>query len=1016
MILAALLVAAAAYSAEPDLRLELVRHSLTGTHYRYRQYIDDLPVAGGEVTVTIANDGQRRETRNLGVPVRAQTDAGTIARLSTSVADSWVNVDGVARRASRLETSDGPLRTIRYLDPFTGEILREEQLFSRAKPARVFDPNPVTRLNDPNLQDRSDSDSAVPDAAYSDVEIDGIDTAVVRIVDTQNPAVPPADTSAPLTFRRSDSGFEDVNAVFHIEQSQKYLQSLGYNGPRAIASYPIEVDTHAASGADDSFFVASSVTGRGSIFFGEGGTDDAEDSDLVVHEYAHAIHEWIAPGTFLGATSSEARAISEGLGDYWALSASYAAAIASGRDPFCIADWDARCWEDPSSERCAYPAGSDCLRRVDGTKTTADFISTGIPGSEHLNGEIWSSALREIFVGLVARNGIERGRRISDTIVVESLFGTPPNPSFAGVATQMIAIDRYVNSGASGDLICAAMLARGILTTCGLPRGEWTLVQSEARGVAIPDDTLTGVELSTFVNDARAIESVAVSVNIKHPRRGELRLVLIAPDGTEVTLQNGSLDRSPDIVATYGRDAAPVDALSVLRGRSARGEWRLRVVDRAFLDVGTVLSWSLLIQFAGEEALSERPSNALRQIVPAVAHNPGANGTFFQTDVRLFNRTSLDETATLLFTPASTDGRSIFGAVKVSVPSGHVVALDDIVHSLFGTAGSGQLEILGNVLATSRTYTLSGSGTLGQSMKAASSELAVSIGDAPQIISRLENTPAFRSNVGFAETAGAPGTIRVRFAGGEELVPIPAFGHVQIAASGRGRFSADVSVVEGNAAVLAYGSIVDNRSGDSMTIPAARPSSTTLVRFAPATSAAGANGSFWRTTVWAAGGPVDVSYQDSATLRLEAGEVIEDVVATRFLQGGSRGVLRAVIPAGSLIGSRTWSANAGEYVPFGPASAGTRDLVGIESNARFRTNIGLIAAEPSRVRVILYDSAGVELDRSERAVGAGALDQFAVTTPVVNGRARIEVLEGSVYAYGSVVDQVTGDPSHLEAL
>ena len=45
-----------------DLRLELVRESLTGTHYRYRQYIAGEPVVGGEVEVTVRPDGSREES------------------------------------------------------------------------------------------------------------------------------------------------------------------------------------------------------------------------------------------------------------------------------------------------------------------------------------------------------------------------------------------------------------------------------------------------------------------------------------------------------------------------------------------------------------------------------------------------------------------------------------------------------------------------------------------------------------------------------------------------------------------------------------------------------------------------------------------------------------------------------------------------------------------------------------------------------------------------------------------
>ena len=60
-MLLSLLIAAATMS--PELRLEVVRESLTGTHYRYRQYIDGSAVVGGEVNVTVRPDGRREEIR-----------------------------------------------------------------------------------------------------------------------------------------------------------------------------------------------------------------------------------------------------------------------------------------------------------------------------------------------------------------------------------------------------------------------------------------------------------------------------------------------------------------------------------------------------------------------------------------------------------------------------------------------------------------------------------------------------------------------------------------------------------------------------------------------------------------------------------------------------------------------------------------------------------------------------------------------------------------------------------------
>ncbi|PYQ48507.1 MAG: hypothetical protein DMF59_15795 [Acidobacteria bacterium] len=430
----------------------------------------------------------------------------------------------------------------------------------------MFDPNPVAKLNRPDLQDQADAASAVPDAAYSTVELLDLPASGplagpnVQIVDTQLPRTAHADASQSLMFDRSQPQFEEVNTYFHIDRSQRYLQSLGYTGARRIVGYAIPVDPHAANGTDNSFFVTD-TPGTGALFFGDGGTDDAEDPDIMLHEFGHAIQESIAPGAFGGSSSSESRALGEGFGDYWSFSSTYEQTIVSGRDPFCIGDWDARCWLDDASQACGYPSGADCLRRVDGTKTMANFIVSDTPGTEHKNGEIWSSALREIFMKV--------GKRTADTLVLEGTFGAPIGPTFTLMAQKLLAADGALNGGANSGVICSAMTARGILSSVdctSAPRGELTFFQSPEHGV-----TGTNIASTIAITDSRAIQNLNVNVAVA----GDAQITLIGPDGTRAKLQS----------------------LDSFRGRSAAGMWTLSVISTAPV---TLTSWSLVIVSAGD--------------------------------------------------------------------------------------------------------------------------------------------------------------------------------------------------------------------------------------------------------------------------------------------------------------------------------------------------------------------------------------------------------------------------------
>ncbi|HJT16987.1 MAG TPA: hypothetical protein VJ853_06360, partial [Thermoanaerobaculia bacterium] len=381
----ALLLSMSAVAFADDLRVDYTRESLTGTHIHYQQYIDGIPVIGGERIETIWRDGRRTFSETLAKPASSR-----IAALSATAPMAgdlvYLNVNGEAKLVSRVVVEEQPHRKYaNYYDAATGALVRSDPLFwSSQSQGRVFAANPVAQLNRPDLQDQNDSAAAVPAPAYSIVNLPDLAPAGllsgpnVRIVDNESPFTNHADASRPLLFDRSQQPFEEVNAYYHIDRSARYLQSLGFTGTRRIVPYAIPVDPHAANGTDNSFFVIDSP-GTGTLYFGDGGTDDAEDPDIMLHEFGHAIQESIAPGAFGGTSSSQSRAMGEGFGDYWSFSENYGTTV-SGRDPFCLGDWDARCANDDPSQLCGYPAGADCLRRVDSTKTMADFVPADIAG------------------------------------------------------------------------------------------------------------------------------------------------------------------------------------------------------------------------------------------------------------------------------------------------------------------------------------------------------------------------------------------------------------------------------------------------------------------------------------------------------------------------------------------------------------------------------------------------------------------------------------------------------------
>ncbi|MDH2444579.1 M36 family metallopeptidase [Amnibacterium sp. CER49] len=313
--------------------------------------------------------------------------------------------------------------------------------------ARVFEVNPVQSTGDESLTDSGDSAAAVPSSAYATVQLrnlDGSGTLTGRWVKVESATGAPA-TSATNTFLydRSQDQFEQVMAYFWVNQAQEYLQSLGFGStlpPVNAQQQDVKVDQY---GGDNSYQTDQPFR----IRYGKGGVDDAEDAEVIVHEYGHAVHAAQVPG--FGA-SEEAGAIGEAFGDYLGVTVGLAAAKQYGwavRTPAaCVADWDSTSYTSTTPH---------CLRRLDGSKTVADK-----DGEVHDDGEIWSRALWDIRNGYLAQ-GLTTAA--ADTTIVDAQFRFAPATSFsaAAKATYDTALARDGKKAAS--TVKAAFAARGIL-------------------------------------------------------------------------------------------------------------------------------------------------------------------------------------------------------------------------------------------------------------------------------------------------------------------------------------------------------------------------------------------------------------------------------------------------------------------------------------------------------------------------------------------------------------------------
>jgi subtilisin-like proprotein convertase family protein len=172
----------------------------------------------------------------------------------------------------------------------------------------------------------------------------------------------------------------------------------------------------------------------------------------------------------------------------------------------------------------------------------------------------------------------------------------------------------------AGDAECGIRVPFTLgLTSSG---GSASIPFSMTTGAPGPASAFDSVDVPYLVPDGGYIDSVlpvsgsgrvsnlVVRVGmLESSYSGDLRLSVIAPDGTEVLLANGLGDGGSGYQGTvFDSDAAtsivsasppftgtfrPQGNLSVLDGQPLAGTWRLRVADESFGDFSAIEAWGL---------------------------------------------------------------------------------------------------------------------------------------------------------------------------------------------------------------------------------------------------------------------------------------------------------------------------------------------------------------------------------------------------------------------------------------
>ncbi len=131
-------------------------------------------------------------------------------------------------------------------------------------------------------------------------------------------------------------------------------------------------------------------------------------------------------------------------------------------------------------------------------------------------------------------------------------------------------------------------------TWTNVPDLSYPLTVSESPAANIPDNNVNGLSrsLSVTTPNTYKCETVQFTVNVTHPRRGDLRFRLVSPSGTISEVQRRVND-------THANLSNMTFCTVANWGENANGDWTLIVSDEASGNTGKLNSWSLAIDGTG---------------------------------------------------------------------------------------------------------------------------------------------------------------------------------------------------------------------------------------------------------------------------------------------------------------------------------------------------------------------------------------------------------------------------------
>lgn len=415
------------------LKLKKKTTTKAGIHFQYVHTIQNSEVVSSGVNLHLYTNGNALIQQYL-------ISTKSVAVEANPKALPYLILSGTRLLPCERRLNDAKRQQWEYITEFNEVVLKEDRYQyyrDTTVRARVFMVNPVNSAKTSYggmYVDNGDQTNDSLDGQLQEVEM----YAQYRNDSffLQHPKFKFREVSGPFLFdkyiqttdsffyTRNQKRFEAVNVFYHLTNYYNYLKQLGYDS----YAEAVDIDVHGIGGDDNSRFDPSSYT----LEFGDGNVDDAEDIEVVLHEYTHALS---TTANYTTGNSKQRDAMEEGNCDY--ICKSYSRSV-NDHNSYKVFSWDGHneFWNGFV---------------INSTKRYPDDLKNQINADR----DIWSSAL------MCMHDFI--GRETTDELVLEHLAYQFSNSTMSDMAAILLHVDTILNGGSNYSAIKECLVQKGFM-------------------------------------------------------------------------------------------------------------------------------------------------------------------------------------------------------------------------------------------------------------------------------------------------------------------------------------------------------------------------------------------------------------------------------------------------------------------------------------------------------------------------------------------------------------------------